>query len=98
MLEILAIDIERWDSRAYCGTLEYRAASDLRFMPTGAPEVHDGTLLWTVEWRNTPEVLVEFFPGGEFEDAQLVKRHQQRLIDSLLATLAERIGHETLFT
>lgn len=91
MLEILAIDIERWDTRAYCGTLEYRATSDLR------PGLHDGTLLWTVEWRNTPEVLVEFFPGGEFEDAHLVKRHQQHLIDRLLNTLTERIGHETLF-
>jgi len=92
VLEILAIDIERWDPRAYCGTLEYRAASDFR------PDVHLGTLLWTVEWRSTPEVLVEFFPGGEFEDAHLVKQHQQRLVDSLLDTLAQRIGHETLFT
>lgn len=92
VLEILAIDIERWDHRAYCGTLEYRATSDLR------PETHLGTLLWTVEWRDTPEVLVEFFPGGDFEDAQLVRKHQQRLIDSLLNTLAQRIGHETLFT
>lgn len=98
MLEIFAIDIERWDARAYCGTLEYRAASDFRFGAGGFPEVHMGTLLWTVEWRSTPEVLVEFFPGGEFEDAQLVKKHQQHLIDSLLETLAERVGHETLFT
>jgi len=98
VLEILAIDIERWDPRAYCGTLEYRATSDFRFAVTGDPEVYLGTLLWTVEWRSTPEVLVEFFPGGEFEDAQLVKKHQQRLIDSLLDTLAQRIGHETLFT
>lgn len=92
VLEIRAIDIERWDQRAYCGTLEYRARSDFR------PGIHAGTLLWTVEWRDTPEVLVEFFPGAEFEDAQLVRRHQQRLIDSLLDTLAQRIGHETLFT
>ncbi|HEY9855475.1 MAG TPA: hypothetical protein V6D05_07050, partial [Stenomitos sp.] len=57
-----------------------------------------GTLLWTVEWRDTPEVLVEFFPGGAFEDVELVKDHQDLLINGLLETLTERLGRETLFT
>lgn len=86
MFEILSIDIERCDEWAYCGILEYRSIQ------------HDGTLLWTVEWQDTPEVLVEFFPGGTFEDASLVRTHQQRLIDSLLETLSQRIGQETLFS
>lgn len=86
MFAIHAIEIERWDDRTYCGTLEYRAPKRV------------GTLLWTVEWRTTPEVLVEFFPGSEFEDVDLIQDQQDLLISSLLDTLSDRMGQETLFT
>lgn len=86
MFAIHTIEIERSDSRAFCGTMEYRAPRRV------------GTLLWTVEWRDTPEVLVEFFPGSAFEDVDLVRDHQDLLISGLLETLTERIGRETLFT
>ncbi|HEY9899120.1 MAG TPA: hypothetical protein V6D00_08060 [Pantanalinema sp.] len=86
MLAIQAIDIERSDDKAYCGTLDYQTV------------YRSGVLLWTVEWRQTPEVVVEFFPGESFEDAELVRDHQTLLIRSLLDTLTERMGRETLFT
>lgn len=86
MFTIHSIDIERWDDRAYCGILEY------------CGEEGSATLLWTVEWRDTPEVLVEFFPGNEFEDVTLIHYYQELLISSLLDTLSERMGRETLFT
>lgn len=86
MFAIQAIEIERSGDTHYCGTLEYLGPNDT------------GTLLWTVEWRQTPEVLVEFFPGTDFADAELVRDHQNLLISRLLDTLAERMGKETLFT
>lgn len=86
MFSIQAIDIERSGDKHYCGTLEYEGHNQ------------SGTLLWTVEWRQTPEVLVEFFPGNDFADAELVRDHQDVLITRLLDTLAQRTGKETLFT
>lgn len=86
MFAIQAIEIERSDDRSYCGILEYGTL------------LSSGTVLWTVEWRDTPEVLVEFFPGDAFEDADTLRHHQAELISGLLDTLAERMGRETLFT
>lgn len=86
MFAIEAIEIERSDGRSYCGILEY------------ASWRQRGTLLWTVEWRDTPEVLVEFFPGDAFEDAETLREHQALLISGVLDTLSERMGQETLFT
>ena len=83
-MNIVSIDIERTDGRTFCGTLEYRH------------DHHYGTLLWTVEWRESLEVMVEFFPGTEFEVLDEVRDHQQLLIDRLLDTLVQRIGKETL--
>lgn len=84
-MEIVSIDLERNDGRAFCGTLEYCA------------DHHYGTLLWTVEWRDSLEVTVEFFPGTDFDVADVVRTHQKALIDRLLDTLVQRLGKETLF-
>ena len=85
-MDIVSIDIERTDGRTSCGALEFLHAQTY------------GTLLWTVEWRDSSEVTVEFFPGSRGEVADLVRRHQRILIDHLLDTLVQRLGHETLFT
>lgn len=85
-MDIVAIEIERQDGRMFCGTLEFshsRRAS---------------ALLWTVEWHDTPEVMVEFFPGTSHDVTDLVRQHQKMLIDRLLDTLVQRIGKETLFS
>ena len=86
VLDIVAIEIERQDGRTFCGTLEF------------AHGRRSGVLLWTVEWHDTPEVMVEFFPGTSHDVTDLVRQHQKLLIDRLLDTLMQRIGKETLFT
>jgi len=85
-MDIVAIEIERQDGRMFCGTLEftYNKRADV--------------LLWTTEWHDTPEVMVEFFPGTSRDITDLVREHQKMLIDKLLDTLVQRIGKETLFT
>ncbi|MBI2483809.1 hypothetical protein HYV71_01325 [Candidatus Uhrbacteria bacterium] len=83
--EIISIDIERQDGRMFCGTLEFRYNKRV------------DVLLWTVEWHDAPEVMVEFFPGTSRDVTDLVRQHQKMLIDELLDTLMKRIGKETLF-
>lgn len=85
-MDIVAIEIERQDGRMFCGTLESK--HDKRVI----------VLLWTVEWHDTPEVMVEFFPGTSHNVTDLVRQHQKVLIDRLLDTLMQRIGKETLFS
>lgn len=85
-MDIVAIEIERQDGHAFCGTLEFAHGKRV------------GVLLWTVEWRNTPEVMVEFFPGTGQDVTDVVRLHQKTLIDGLLDTLMQRTGKETLFT
>lgn len=79
------IEIERQDCRIFCGTLVFR---------------HEGrreALTWTVEWSDSPEVMVEFFNGTSRDVTDLVREHQKPLIDKLLDTLMKRVGRETLF-
>lgn len=84
-MDIEYIELERQDGRLFCGTLAFRH------------EERTEMLLWTVEWHDTPEVLVEFFPGTGRDVTDLVREHQKPLIDKLLDTLMQRVGRETLF-
>lgn len=85
-MDIVAIEIERQDARMFCGTLEF------------THNKRAGVLIWTAEWHDTPEVMVEFFPGTSHDVTDLVRTHQKVLIDRLLDTIMKRIGKETLFS
>ena len=86
MVRIHAIDIERSDGPFLCGTLEYGTAFTT------------GTLLWSVGQDQASEIVVEFFPGGGFNDLDHVRQAPDQLIGPLLDTLCDRLGRETLFT
>ncbi len=84
-MEVGPIEIERQDGRKFCGTLEFRHAH------------RNVVLLWTTEWGDTPEVMVELFHGTAGDHTDLVREHQKFLIDKILDTLVQRVGKETLY-